>query len=192
MRSNWSARCAVGLIGLGLVVTTAGCTSGDGKPDPTESLVMVTPDAEDLEGSTPAAAVGTVDSDLGKIAVDLHGYTLYRYEKDSSDPSNSACEGKCAERWKPLLSEDAMPVALPGITPSDLGVFTREDGSTQVTLSGWPLYRFSGDEKAGQTTGHQADGEWRAAASDGSAAGDEKEQKGSSKKSGKDKADQDS
>ena len=34
-----------------------------------------------------------------------------------------------------------------------LGVSTRSDGKQQVTYNGHPLYRFAGDQKAGDTNG---------------------------------------
>jgi predicted lipoprotein with Yx(FWY)xxD motif len=38
----------------------------------------------------------------------------------------------------------------------------RADGSWQTTLNGRPLYRFAGDAKPGDMTGHGVDGDWHA------------------------------
>ncbi|HSP20647.1 MAG TPA: hypothetical protein VLQ79_14125 [Myxococcaceae bacterium] len=40
-----------------------------------------------------------------------------------------------------------------GLQASDFGEFTRADGVTQSTYRGWPLYRYAGDVRAGDTSG---------------------------------------
>ena len=41
-----------------------------------------------------------------------------------------------------------------------LGVITRPDGVKQVTLNGYPLYRYAGDKSSGQATGNGIGGSW--------------------------------
>ena len=53
---------------------------------------------------------------------------------------------------------------------SMLGTSTRDDGTTQVTYNGHPLYLYSGDTAQGQVNGEGVDGVWFAVTSDGSAA----------------------
>jgi hypothetical protein len=47
----------------------------------------------------------------------------------------------------------ATPLAGPGVNQSLLGIIRREEGSSQVTYNGWPLYYFARDIKAGDITG---------------------------------------
>src|SRR5439155_25207235 len=63
-----------------------------------------------------------------------------------------------AQTWPPA-------VVPPGTTPtgegvSDLGTVTRPEGTTQVTYRGFPLYRYSGDAKAGDTNGDGVGDVW--------------------------------
>ena len=48
----------------------------------------------------------------------------------------------------------------------------RDDGTTQATYCGHPLYRYSGDSAAGDTNGEAVGGVWYATAADGTAAMD--------------------
>ncbi len=50
-----------------------------------------------------------------------------------------------------------------------LGTATRDDGTTQVTLNGWPLYYFAGDAAAGATEGQGLNDVWWLVTPDGSA-----------------------
>jgi hypothetical protein len=43
-----------------------------------------------------------------------------------------------------------------------VGWILREDGSRQLTLGGWPLYRYTGDKKPGQWRGQGEGGQWYA------------------------------
>ncbi|MFD0447742.1 hypothetical protein ACFQ10_43930 [Streptomyces indonesiensis] len=48
-----------------------------------------------------------------------------------------------------------------------MGSVTRADGTKQLTLAGWPVYRFAGDNKPGDTKGQGVGGTWNALAPDG-------------------------
>lgn len=96
--------------------------------------------------------------DLSPMVVDEMGMTAYRYDKDSANPPRSTCDGDCARMWKPIRPSADLQVS--GIDRSAISSVTRPDGSDQVTLAGWPVYRFSGDGMAGETAGQGKDGAW--------------------------------
>jgi predicted lipoprotein with Yx(FWY)xxD motif len=100
--------------------------------------------------SGPAATVGVAQTDLGDVLVDAQGRTLYLFQADTG--TTSACTGACATFWPPL-TDDAAPTVAGGADASLVGTSARSDGTTQVTFNGHPLYTYTGDQKAGDTTG---------------------------------------
>ncbi|WP_030614293.1 SCO0930 family lipoprotein [Streptomyces sclerotialus] len=107
---------------------------------------------------------------LGKVVTDGQGLTLYRFDKDTPKPPKSACDGDCASTWPPVPADDAK--ATTGINAADLGSVTRSDGSKQLTLGGWPVYRYAKDTAPGDTKGQGVGGTWFALAADGGKAGE--------------------
>jgi predicted lipoprotein with Yx(FWY)xxD motif len=107
-------------------------------------------------GSTAISAIGTTatvslrTTKLGKVLVNSKGHTLYLFEKDHN--GRSACTGKCAQFWPPLLSRGKSSGG-PGVRASMLGTTRRANGSLQVTYNKHPLYTFALDKRAGQTNG---------------------------------------
>jgi len=99
---------------------------------------------------TGGAKVKTRTTSLGRIVVNAGGRSLYLFEKDKH--GKSACYGQCAKYWPPLLTR-GKPVAGAGVKAKLLGVTKRKNGTHQVTYAGHPLYRYTLDTKAGQTTG---------------------------------------
>jgi len=121
--------------------------------------------------SSPQGSKGTLvtlgKTTLGKVLVDARGRTLYLFEKDKR--GRSTCYGACATYWPPLVSS-AKPRAARGVRASLLGVTKRTDGKRQVTYAGHPLYTFSLDTRAGQTSGQgltDFGGSWNAVAASG-------------------------
>jgi len=94
--------------------------------------------------------VSTASTGLGRILVDARGHTLYLFEKDKN--GKSACNGKCAAAWPPLIAS-ARPRGTAGARASMLGTTKRADGRLQVTYNHHPLYTFVKDTKAHQTNG---------------------------------------
>lgn len=81
--------------------------------------------------------------------------TLYSFTKDIANSSKSACAvGGCLTRWPALtVSAGTKPTGGAGVTGT-LGTIVRTDnGATQVTYNGLPLYFFSKDTSPGDTTG---------------------------------------
>jgi predicted lipoprotein with Yx(FWY)xxD motif len=101
----------------------------------------------------------TKDATLGNILTDSQGRTLYRFTKDTVNAS-SACSGKCATTWPPLLISDGNPVAGEGVDGNLLGVLTRTDGGRQVMFNGIPLYYYSTDAAPGDTKGQGVGKVW--------------------------------
>ncbi|MBC6463677.1 hypothetical protein [Actinomadura sp. HBU206391] len=99
------------------------------------------------------------NSRLGNIVVDGEGRTLYRFDEDTASPSSSNCENACATAWPPVFVGEKIAVRK-GLDSSLVGKVKRADGSFQVTLGGWPLYRFAKDTKAGDTKGQGVSGTW--------------------------------
>ena len=108
---------------------------------------------------------------LGPIVTDKDGMTLYRFDKDTANPSKSNCDGECAAKWPPAIVPDGATFNLQGVDQAKVGTVTRSDGTKQVTVGGWPLYRFSGDKKSCDTTGQGLGGVWFAATATGARAG---------------------
>ncbi len=163
----------LGAMTLVVVVGACGSDTGSGNGGaPPASYVAPTEGSEVLTllsippGATPS--VLTIDVHKGAIGTYLvgqGGMSLYVRTSDSKD--NSTCTGSCASTWPPVtIGSGGTVKAGTGVT-GKLGSFKRPDGSTQVTLDGLPLYYFSGDTAAGQTTGQGVQGIWFLAAASG-------------------------
>ncbi|TCC34913.1 hypothetical protein [Kribbella sindirgiensis] len=173
---------------VGQVVTSPAATSSAVAPEaPVDAGTVTTPGGEapatpqsvsppntpPVESSTPKLSAETVAAGataLGPAAVDKDGHTLYLSVLDSNDPPRSVClSDKCLAAWKPLYAPDghAKPTAGLGVDPSRLGVLERPDGRRQVTLGGWPLYRFDGDTSPGEVRGEGLKGTWHVIRPDG-------------------------
>ncbi|WP_172890883.1 COG4315 family predicted lipoprotein [Actinoplanes derwentensis] len=96
---------------------------------------------------------------MGTTVQDQDGFVLYRFDKDEDDPAKSNCNGDCAKIWPAALTNDGEPT-LKGVDKSLVGTVTRADGTKQLTLKGWPLYRYIGDKKPGQWKGQNVSGTW--------------------------------
>jgi predicted lipoprotein with Yx(FWY)xxD motif len=127
------------------------------------------PSAGGTDGQPEGSADATVaveDSDLGQIVVDAEGKTLYVFLADEG--TESTCYDDCEAAWPPL-TVDGDPAAGEGIDGSLLGATEREDGSTQVTLDGHPLYYFGSDETADDINGQGVGDVWFVVSPEGEA-----------------------
>jgi|SRR5581483_5727280 len=96
---------------------------------------------------------------LGKVLANQKGFTLYLYTPDPK--GKSVCNAGCDTTWPPLLTK-GKPKAGMGVKQSLLGTTKRSNGKLQVTYKGHPLYRYTGDAKAGQAKGEGYGGIWYA------------------------------
>ncbi|MFF8634218.1 SCO0930 family lipoprotein [Streptomyces pilosus] len=100
----------------------------------------------------------STNAELGKVVTDNLGLTLYRFDQDTAKPPQSNCEDDCAKTWPPVPADDAS--AGEGIDEALLGEVTRADGTKQLTVDGWPAYRYVKDVNAGDAKGQGVGGKW--------------------------------
>jgi predicted lipoprotein with Yx(FWY)xxD motif len=162
MKTSHQTRTRLGLTVAGLAVALLATACG-GSSGGTASTT-----GSGGGGGAKAGVVHTAKGPLGTILVDGKGMTIYLFAPDK--PGKSVCNGSCATYWPPVPAPSPMPASLPGVT-GKLGTTTRDDGSTQLTVAGHPLYTYAGDKKAGQATGQNTNingGLWTVVAADGS------------------------
>jgi len=107
-------------------------------------------------GASPAGVLTWMGSSPAQYAVGAKGMTLYIFDKDTKNISN--CTGSCAGVWPPYTS-----ATTPSSLPANVTLIKRADGSMQFAYKGMPLYYYSGDQKAGDTTGDGVGGTWHLA-----------------------------
>jgi predicted lipoprotein with Yx(FWY)xxD motif len=116
--------------------------------------------AETPTGAVPVTGATTVNvsetADYGPVLVDDAGYSLYIFMNDTQNSGASTCTDACAAEWPPLVT-DGPPTAGEGVDEFLLSTLPRDDGSTQVTYNGWPLYLFADDTAPGDTLGQGLD-----------------------------------
>ncbi|MFF9914330.1 hypothetical protein [Streptomyces sp. NPDC013457] len=97
---------------------------------------------------------------LDPVVVNGAGFTLYRFDNDTAKPSKSTCNDACATTWPPVVVAPGGRIFIDGVRKSDVGVVKRDDGNLQVTIGGWPVYRFGKDLRPGDTNGQGVGGTW--------------------------------
>ncbi|WP_375498376.1 hypothetical protein [uncultured Jatrophihabitans sp.] len=90
---------------------------------------------------------------LGTILVDSRGHALYMFPPDAG--GRVSCTGACAGTWPPLVvSSGVKPTATGGVNSEVLSTLADPNtGARIVTYSGYPLYRYAGDVRAGTADG---------------------------------------
>ena len=149
-----------------VVVIAAACGGGQPTTAPTTAATQAAPttaatpapvatDPPASEAPTEVTVNATEVGDAGTIIVDgATGMTLYYFEMDEKDSGKSVCNDGCIAAWPALTVEaGATPTGGTGVDASKLGTITRDDGDTQVTYDGLPLYFFANDEEPGDLKG---------------------------------------
>ncbi|MGW7454583.1 SCO0930 family lipoprotein [Streptomyces sp. NPDC054787] len=154
-----------------VVLAATACGSSDDKtgyataPAAAASQAPAAADGGPAAGEPAGQLAIAASEQLGEVLTDSAGLTLYRFDKDTAQPSKSNCEGDCARTWPVVAAGDVTATA--GMDPALLGEVVRTDGTKQLTVAGWPAYRFAKDAKAGDFNGQGVGGVWFAFAPDG-------------------------
>jgi predicted lipoprotein with Yx(FWY)xxD motif len=156
------------------LVLVAGCAqSGTGTTAPTAAPTTAASPAS--SAASPAASggeayvVNVANAAVGAYLTGDDGKALYLLATDTS--GKSTCANDCAANWPPFTLDAGETVSAGTGVTGTVATFTRDDGTTQVTINGLPLYYFAGDTAAGQTNGQGIGGKWYVASPAGTPVG---------------------
>jgi predicted lipoprotein with Yx(FWY)xxD motif len=141
-----------------LAVTLMSACGGSSGTQSTAAPPPVTNDGQ----SSGIRLVAKQINKLGQVITDSRGMTLYRFDRDTSNPPESNCYGPCVGLWPPVTGT-ADQVQTVGIDKALIGTVTRKDGITQLCIDGWPLYHYAKDAAPGEAKGQAVGNTWYAA-----------------------------
>ena len=104
----------------------------------------------DAKKEEPGTEIVVSDSEYGPMLFNAEQQAIYLFDKEAS--ATAECYGDCAAAWPPVLTDGA-PQAGEGTDGKLLGTTERDDGTTQVTYNGHPLYYYA-HEGPGQVLCH--------------------------------------
>lgn len=152
-----------GLVAAALLAAACGSTStaannpyGAPAASPSQAPVVAPSAIPTPSTVTTGTTIGVGSTRLGSVLVAGKGRTVYLFVADSGTKSNCNSSA-CVQYWPPVLTTGA-PQAGAGANASLLGTTTRQDGKTQITYSGHPLYYFVSDTRAGDVSGQGING----------------------------------
>jgi predicted lipoprotein with Yx(FWY)xxD motif len=135
------------------VVLVAGCAPSGGGA------------SGDATDDASAITVEVAETDAGASLVGTDGMTLYIFTQDTD--GTSTCVDDCAAMWPPFEVEAGATVEGGDGVTGDLGIIERDDGTSQVTYDGMPLYFFAEDAEPGDAIGEGVGGVWFIASPEG-------------------------
>ncbi|MFY1691023.1 hypothetical protein [Plantactinospora sp. WMMB782] len=166
-------RTGVVLVGAALAAMTACAPAGttpntsvadnaqpaaNAAAEPTAEPSAVPTPVEVADVDVTAGLVGKRVPRMGQVVTDDKGFVLYRFDRDSAKPPKTTCAGECARLWPPALTNSRPE--LKGVAADRVGTVARPDGTRQITIGGWPVYRYIGDKRPGQWKGQGVGGTW--------------------------------
>jgi predicted lipoprotein with Yx(FWY)xxD motif len=166
------AAAAFSLSACGAIDLTKGNDNAPAAPAAAGNGAVESPAPETPAAKASSAPAGKVIGarvaqlpTLGKVVTDWQGWTLYRFDKDAPKPSKATCAGDCATKWPHAPWVEGMKIE--GVDQKVIGKVARADGALQLTINGWPAYRYSGDAKPGEAKGQGSGGTWYALTPEG-------------------------
>ena len=129
-------------------------------------------ESEEASGSAEASGeeggeyeITVSDTSAGDALAGEDGMTLYTFDQDTG--SESTCYDSCEDSWPPFTVDDGEEATAGDGVTGEIGTTTRDDGKTQVTYDGHPLYYYAGDNAAGDAEGDGIGGIWHIATPQG-------------------------
>ena len=143
---------AVGLAALATTLTACSSGSGSGSATTTAAAAGTTSAAASSSAPSTPAAIATASGTAGSYLVDASGKALYILTSDKPNGGATACTVGCLKFWPPVAAPSPLPSGLSGITAT-FGTATAADGSSELTINGYPVYTFAKDTGPGTTAG---------------------------------------
>ena len=141
---------AAALVLLAACAPSGGGASGEASPDGAATIT-----------------VAVAETDAGTSLVGPNGHTLYVFTQDTD--GTSTCTDDCATTWPPFTVEAGATIEPGEGVTGDLAIIERDDGTSQVTYDGMPLYYYAPDAEAGDATGQGIGDVWFIASPEGQA-----------------------
>lgn len=131
-----------------IILLAVGAYAISHKSDKTaSSTTSSTPASNNTTPDNSAVVLTKTSPELGQYLTDPSGKALYTYDNDTNGVSN--CSGSCLANWPAYATQGSAQNL-----PSGIGIIKRTDnGQTQYTYNGMPLYYFVSDTN-GQVTGN--------------------------------------
>jgi len=156
---------AFGVLPVALSLLLAACSGASPTPSPAASVPASQPPVQSTapsQAASPSAGsayqLTVAQTSAGSSLAGEGGMTLYTKADDTA--TTSTCSGTCATTWPPFTIDTGEQVTAGTGVTGTIGTITRDDGSLQVTYNSHPLYYYSGDTKAGDSTGQGLGGIW--------------------------------
>lgn len=154
-----------------LALVAAGCegagneTGGEAAESAADTAAVDTAAADTTTAYTDtvsdvALGVDTLEG-AGPYLTDSRERALYLFTPDTAGAST--CYEKCASMWPPLTASEGSVKSAGPVKSGLIGYVPRDDGETQVTYGGWPLYYYARDRGSAVASGqdvHGFGGEW--------------------------------
>ena len=145
-----AARLIIAAAGAAVLSLATACGSGGTTPAaaPAAPATVADTAAHAADGHGGMAGMGSTDLELyavqtgtlGVVVTDGEGRVLYGSDADQTNPPQSRCTDACAQTWLPLTVPAGQEPQLLGVDEAAVGRLARPDGSSQLTLGGWPVY----------------------------------------------------
>lgn len=87
---------------------------------------------------------------IGPYLTNGQDRALYLFTPDTS--RTSSCYGRCSTIWPPVTASGGVALGA-RINRNMLGTMRRQDGTTQITYAGHPLYYYTPDQRPGSVAG---------------------------------------
>jgi predicted lipoprotein with Yx(FWY)xxD motif len=120
---------------------------------------------EPTDDSAAAITVEVGETGAGPSLVGPDGRTLYIFTQDTE--GTSTCVEDCAATWPPFEVEAGSTIEAGDGVTGELGIIERDDGTSQATYGGMPLYFFASDSGPGDAAGEGVGGVWFIASPEG-------------------------
>jgi predicted lipoprotein with Yx(FWY)xxD motif len=161
----------LGLFAALLVAAACSASTTGGSVAPVATAPTVAPSVAPAASETPSAEPSEVaggdeyeitvvkDAKLGDFIAGENGMTLYTFTPDTA-PNKSTCNGDCAAKWPPFVVDEGETATAGDGVGGTIATFKRDDGTTQISYNGKPVYYFANDKAAGDANGQGVGDKW--------------------------------
>jgi predicted lipoprotein with Yx(FWY)xxD motif len=164
MKLRYASHLLVPLAVGAIVLAACGSSSGKGASGGSTTTTTGAGSTTTAAPATGSLTVSVGSTSLGDTLVDARGRTLYAFKVDTN--GKSMCNAGCDTTWPALTVSGKVKLGT-GLDAGDFKTIMRDDGKTQVTDYGQPLYTYSGDSKSGDTNGNGIGNVWYAVNKEG-------------------------